>query len=178
MSFFVIINIRSSLSQGNLPSSISRHYTRSSNQLMHNKSFAKPNKLKICWQFILGHIQSICLNGQCSSYLQNNVGVLYGAVLFFFEFSLQTDSLSSCHSKLLKYADDFVLCNSYSKFPDQEGLNDKLYRIATWSADRVLIKSKTKCVECHFCQAFILFYATLDALRHIDLFLRMIQRYI
>ncbi len=30
-------------------------------------------------------------------------------------FSLHTDSLTSRHCRLLKYADDFVLCNSYNK---------------------------------------------------------------
>ncbi len=68
---------------------------------------------------------------------------------FLFQFSLQADSLPSCHSKLLKYADDFVLCNSYSKRSDQEGLNDD------WmSADRVFIESKTKCFECPFLSGF------------------------
>ncbi len=65
-------------------------------------------------------------------------------------FSRQTDSLSSCNSRLLKYADDFMLCNSYSKCSDQEGLDDDLSRLATWSTDHVPIINTTKCVECLF----------------------------
>ncbi len=65
-------------------------------------------------------------------------------------FSLYTDSLSPRHSRLLKYADDFVLCNSYSKCSDQEGLDDDLHRLVTWSADYGLLINKTKCAECLF----------------------------
>ncbi len=92
----------------------------------------------------------VCLNGRRSSYLYNNVGVPQGAVLSPFLFSLRTDSLSSRHSRLLKYADDFVLCNSYGKCSDQEGLDDDLHRPVTWSADHGLPVNKIKCVKCLF----------------------------
>ncbi len=94
--------------------------------------------------------QRVCLNGTCSSYLYNNVGVPQGAVLSPFLFSLHTDSLTSHHSRLLKYADDFVLCNSYNKCTDQEGLDEDLHRLVTWSADHGLLINKTKCAECLF----------------------------
>ncbi len=63
---------------------------------------------------------------RCSSYLNKNVGVLQGAILSSSHFSLHTASLSSCHSTLLKYDDDFVLCYSYSKGSNQEGLGADL----------------------------------------------------
>ncbi len=92
----------------------------------------------------------MCLNGRCSSFQYNNVGVPQGTVLSPFLFSLHSDSLSPCHSRLLKFGDDFVLCNSYSKCSDQEGLDDDLHRLATWSADHGFIINKTKCMECLF----------------------------
>ncbi len=67
--------------------------------------------------------------------------------LYPFLFSLYADSLSSCHSRLLKYADNFVLYNSYSKYSGQKELDDDLYRLATWSADHGLAISKTKCAK-------------------------------
>ncbi len=70
--------------------------------------------------------------------------------LYPFLFSLYADSLPSCHSRLLKYADDFVLSNSYSKYSDQKGLDDDLFRLATWSADHGLVIKKTKCVKSLF----------------------------
>ncbi len=94
--------------------------------------------------------QRVCLNGRCSSYLYNNVGVPQGTVLSPFLFSLQTDSLTSRHCRLLKYADDFVLCNSYNKCTDQEGLDEDLHRLVTWSADHGRLINKTKCAECLF----------------------------
>ncbi len=54
-----------------------------------------------------------------------------------FLFFLHTDSLASCHSRLLKYVDDFVLGNSYNKDPNQEGLDDDLSRFATMDQDKV-----------------------------------------
>ncbi len=95
--------------------------------------------------------QRVCLNGMYSFYLYNNVGAPQEAVLSPFLFSLHTDSLSPCHSRLLKYVDDFVLCNSYSKCSDQEGLDDDLHRLGViWSADHGLLINKSKCVECFF----------------------------
>ncbi len=55
-----------------------------------------------------------------------------------FQLSLPTDPLVTCHSRLLKYPDDFVLDNSYSKCSDQDGLDDDLPRLVTWSADQGL----------------------------------------
>ncbi len=63
-----------------------------------------------------------------------------------FLFSLHTDSLPSCHGRLLKCADGLVLGNSYSKDPNQEGLDDDLSRLAEHGS----IINKTKCVECLF----------------------------
>ncbi len=94
--------------------------------------------------------QRVCLNGRCSSYLYNNLGVPQGAVLPPFLFALHIDSLTSRHCRLLKYADDFVLCNSYNNCIDQEGLDEDLHRLVTWSADRGLLINKTKCAECLF----------------------------
>ncbi len=74
------------------------------------------------------------MNGRCSSCLYNNAGVLQGAVLSPFLLSVQTDSLTSCHSTLLT----------------KKGLDDHLSRLATWSADHGLIITRTKCVECFF----------------------------
>ncbi len=59
----------------------------------------------------------------------NNVGVPQGAILSSFLFTLHTDSLASCHSRLLKYADDFVLCNSFNKCSEHEGLDNDLRRL-------------------------------------------------
>ncbi len=87
--------------------------------------------------------QQECLNGQCSSCLYNNVGVQQKGVLSPFLFSLHSDSLLSYHSKLLKYVDHFVLCNSYSKCSDQEVLDDDLHRLVTWSADHGPLINKT-----------------------------------
>ncbi len=78
------------------------------------------------------------------------MGVLQGAVLSHFVFSLQNGSLTSRHCRLLKYADDFVLCNSYSKCSDQKGLDDDLSRLVPWSANHGLIITKQKCIECLF----------------------------
>ncbi len=94
--------------------------------------------------------QRACLIGRCSLNLYNNAGVPLGAVLSPFPFALHTDSLSSCHNKLLKYADDFVLCNSYSKCFDQEGLDDDFQHLVTWSDDHGLLRNKTECAECLF----------------------------
>ncbi len=91
-----------------------------------------------------------CLNDRCSSYLHNNVGVPQEVVLSPFLFSLHTDPLSTCHSRLLKYADCFVFINFYTKCSDQEDLDDDLYRRATWSADHWLLINKTKCAKCLF----------------------------
>ncbi len=60
-----------------------------------------------------------------------NVGIVQEAVLLRFLFSLHIDSLSSCHSRVLKYADDFVIVKSYSKGFDQDWLNVDLSRLAT-----------------------------------------------
>ncbi len=65
-----------------------------------------------------------------------------------FLFSLNADSLTSRHNILLKYANDSLLGNSYSEFSDQEGLDDDLSRLATWSADHELVINKTRYVEC------------------------------
>ncbi len=54
------------------------------------------------------------------------------------------------HSRLLKYADDFVLSYSFSKSSDQEELDDDLHRLTAWSADYGLIMIKIECVECLF----------------------------
>ncbi len=58
--------------------------------------------------------------------------------------------LSSGHSRLLRYADDFVPGNSYRKCSDQDGLDDELSRRSTWSAYHGLIINKNKCAECIF----------------------------
>ncbi len=76
------------------------------------------------------------------------MGILPGAHLSPFLFSLHADSLTSCHSRLLKYADEVVLSNSYSKCSDQDGLGDDLCRLATWSSDHGLNISMIKYVEC------------------------------
>ncbi len=76
------------------------------------------------------------------------MGVLQGAVLSPFIFSLHTDSLSSCHGRLPKYADYFVLCNSYSKCSDQEGLDDDLYRLVTWRQQTRKLLHSVKLVNC------------------------------
>ncbi len=78
------------------------------------------------------------------------MGVPQGAVSSPFSFSFHTDSLSYCHTSLLKYADDHVLCISNSKCSDQEGMDDDLSRLATWKADHGLIINKSKCAECLF----------------------------
>ncbi len=65
-------------------------------------------------------------------------------------FSLQTESLTSCHSKLLKYTDDYVIGNSYSKCSDQEGLDDNLSRLTASSVDHGLAINKDKYDECLF----------------------------
>ncbi len=75
-----------------------------------------------------------------------NVGVPQEAILSPSLFSLHTDSLAWCHSRLLKYADDFVLCNSFNKCSEHQGLNNDLHRLLTWSADHGLFKNKSKCV--------------------------------
>ncbi len=49
-----------------------------------------------------------------------------------------------------EYADDFVLCNSYNKCTDYEGLDEDLHHRVTWSADHGLLINKTKCAECLF----------------------------
>ncbi len=49
-----------------------------------------------------------------------------------------------------EYADDFVLCNSYNKFTDYEGLYEDLHRRVTWSVDHGLLINVTKCAECLF----------------------------
>ncbi len=64
--------------------------------------------------------------------------------------SLHIDPLSYCHSKLLKYTDDFLLCYSYSKCSGQEWLDDDLHRRVTWSADDGLLINKSECVQCFF----------------------------
>ncbi len=94
--------------------------------------------------FLLGahQLQQVRLNGRCSSYLYNDAGVLQGAVLSPFLFSLHTYYLSSCHSILLKYVDNFVPGNSYSKCSGQEGLDDDLSHLVTWGADHGLIIKK------------------------------------
>ncbi len=81
------------------------------------------------------------------SFAPSSLTPLTPLVLSTFLFSLHTDSLSSCHSRLLKYADDFMLCNSYIKCSDQEGLDDDLHRLVTWSSDHGLLISKTKCAS-------------------------------
>ncbi len=78
------------------------------------------------------------------------MGVPQGAVLSPFLFSVHTDSLTSRHGRLVKYADDFALCNSYNKYSNQEGLDEDLHRLVTWSADHGLLINKTKCAECLF----------------------------
>ncbi len=93
---------------------------------------------------------TVCLNGRFSSNLYNNLGAPLGAVLSPFLSSLHIDSLSYCHSELLKYADDFLLCYSYSKCSGQEWLDDDLHRRVTWSADDGLLINKIECVECFF----------------------------
>ncbi len=60
-----------------------------------------------------------------------NCGRSTGSRLLSFPFSLHTDALTSCHFRLLQYADDFVIGNPYSKRADQEGQDDSLSRLST-----------------------------------------------
>ncbi len=57
-------------------------------------------------------------------------GCFAGSRFSLFLFFLHSGSLASCHSRLLKYADDVVLGNSYSKDTNPEGLDDDLSRLA------------------------------------------------
>ncbi len=72
------------------------------------------------------------------------MGVPQGAVLSLFLFSLRTDSLSPCHSRLLKYANHFVPCTA--NVPPTANVLTKRGWTTTWSADHGLVINKAKCV--------------------------------
>lgn len=92
--------------------------------------------------------QRVSLNGRCSLYLYTSAGVLQRAFLSPFPFSSHTDSVTSCHSRLLKYVDNCVLSRPYSKCSDQKGLDNDVTRLATWGVNYGLIISKIKCAVC------------------------------
>ncbi len=109
---------------------------------MYHTSFGQlpppPPELKICERFVLSQIQPFMeKSNDQSQFAYKKARSTLDAV----------GLLTSRHCRLLKYADDFVLCNSYKNCTDQEGLDEDLHRLVTWSADHGLLINKTKCAE-------------------------------
>ena len=91
------------------------------------------------------------MGGKLSCPLLNNSGVLQGAVLSPYLFSTYiSDLVVSPPAKLIKYADDVVLCQSVSNQSDFLSLSDNLTATDNFSLQAGLHLNSSKCFECLF----------------------------
>jgi hypothetical protein len=91
------------------------------------------------------------LNGKQSQLSFNNTGVLQGAILSPFLFSLYIDNLKISRPHLLyKYADDLVLIRASNNISDTAELQTMIDYISAWSSERSLYLNPSKCRETIF----------------------------
>jgi hypothetical protein len=106
--------------------------------------------LKWCLRWLCDYFrdrfQYSFLHGKKSVPVLNCWGVLQGAVLSPFLFSLYTDSLRlPTDYTLIKYADDFALGHYLNTSDDRRELQTQLQEIAGWSANNDLHLNASKC---------------------------------
>ena len=116
------------------------------------ESFGCPISI-LSWlkDYFTNRVQRTKMGGKLSCPLLNNSGVLQGAVLSPYLFSTYiSDLVVSPPAKLIKYADDVVLCQSVSNQSDFLSLSDNLTATDNFSLQAGLHLNSSKCFECLF----------------------------
>ena len=121
--------------------------------LLHKlESFGCPMHI-LSWlkDYFTNRVQRTKLGRNLSCPLTNNSGVLQGAVLSPYLFSTYiSDLFVPSPAKLIKYADDVVLCQSISNQSDFLSLSNNLAATYNFSQQSGLSLNSSKCFECLF----------------------------
>ena len=121
--------------------------------LLHKlESFGCPTHI-LSWlkDYFTNRVQRTKMGNNLSCPLMNNSGVLQGAVLSPYLFSTYiSDLFVPSPAKLIKYADDVVLCQSISDQSDFLSLSDNLASTYNFSMQSGLHLNSSKCFECLF----------------------------
>ncbi len=101
--------------------------------------------------YFTGRSQYIRAHNKVSTTIPNNCGVLQGAVLSPFFFTLHTSDLSSeSLVSFLKYADDVVIGHPCRDAQGLSIINNALKYVSEWSGQYGLNLNLNKCVQCTF----------------------------
>ncbi len=105
--------------------------------------------MKWVHNYLTGRSQYTRVNNKTSSAIPNNYGVLQGAVLSPFFFTLHASDLySESLASFLKYADDVVIGHPPKDSQGIFTINNVFKNVSDWSGDNGLNLSPNKCVQC------------------------------